>query len=249
LKFTPGYIFIGLLSGTVLITCFAACSVDDAKAGAPPIDTIPPVMQLVGNAVDTAYLNGNYNDPQVRLLDEVNGELRCTNIKLETAGQVDTRFPGVYTITYTAKDDAGNAAVALTRTVHVVEGELAYLNGAYTVVCTCTAVERGSFTPTVTTETYDAAITPDSRKGCFDLNRLKVGAQFVKPNACLEGDVMQLHFYSAELHTSSSGSGTISSSKNSFTVETMVYQWSPPLNYICKSVFVQVKLPEIKNIH
>ncbi|MBN1237657.1 MAG: VCBS repeat-containing protein [Gammaproteobacteria bacterium] len=77
-------------------------------------DTVRPVIELVGDAEITVEVDGSYTDAGATASDDVDGELEPT-----VDNPVDTKVIGTYTITYSAVDSAGNAAVPVTRTVSV----------------------------------------------------------------------------------------------------------------------------------
>jgi surface protein len=79
-----------------------------------PTDTTPPVITINGD--DVNLITGmTYTDAGASAEDETDGEVVVT-----TTGSVDTTTAGVYTITYSAVDAAGNSAEA-TRTVTVTD--------------------------------------------------------------------------------------------------------------------------------
>uniref|UniRef100_UPI0035628B87 DUF5011 domain-containing protein n=1 Tax=Sulfurovum sp. TaxID=1969726 RepID=UPI0035628B87 len=78
-----------------------------------PADTIPPVITIIGNNPATVIQNTTYTDAGATATDDRDGSVAVT-----TTGSVNTSTVGTYTITYTAKDAAGNTATA-TRTVNV----------------------------------------------------------------------------------------------------------------------------------
>ncbi len=78
------------------------------------LDVTAPVITLTGEADITVYQNSTYNDEGATAIDAVD-----TNVTVNTTGSVDTSTIGVYTLTYTAADAAGNENI-LTRTVNVV---------------------------------------------------------------------------------------------------------------------------------
>ncbi|MBA3664077.1 MAG: DUF5011 domain-containing protein [Bacteroidetes bacterium] len=210
-------------------------------------DTIPPKLRLMGRTHDTAYLFCNYIDPGAVMLDEHTKKERCMDMKdIEIKGEVDTRIQGAYLLSYTGKDSVGNKSAALTRTVHVVENGAGFLYGPYEVAYTCTAVIRGTFTPTITSDTYVANAKPFYRNYSFELDRMKVGPEFIKPETYLADNLINASFFSTMFDFKSSCSGTLSAAKNSFTLETVAYQYNPAINYFCKNVYTQVKLREIK---
>jgi len=76
-------------------------------------DTTPPSITLKGASTMTLFVGDVFRDPGVTTVDYVDGE-----VKVISKGIVDTSKPGVYTITYTVTDKAGNTAT-ITRTVIV----------------------------------------------------------------------------------------------------------------------------------
>lgn len=87
-------------------------------------DSIPPIVTLRGNATMTIRLNDRFFDPGAMGSDMCSGAVMSS-----VEGVVNTSRPGVYTLSYTATDQAGNVSVPLTRKVTVVgsvnaEGEV-----------------------------------------------------------------------------------------------------------------------------
>ncbi len=80
----------------------------------PPPDTTAPVITIKGNNPETVIQGDTYTDAGATATDDIGGTVAVT-----TTGSVDTSTVGTYTITYTAKDNAGNTATE-TRTVNVV---------------------------------------------------------------------------------------------------------------------------------
>src|SRR5690606_8901008 len=123
-------------------------------------DTIPPIIHLLGKEIDTTYLqvssttlitNGvsghtwhpgnstsDYPDPGVQVLEVIDRRWRCSDLPVEITGNVNNKSEGMYVLNYTAKDNDGNKSATVSRTVHVVENSAAFLNGDYSVTCTCT---------------------------------------------------------------------------------------------------------------
>ena len=81
-----------------------------------PVDAIAPVISLNGSATISINRNDTYQELGATANDARDGEISVT-----ISGNVDVSALGDYTITYTAKDVAGNEAT-LTRTVSVVDG-------------------------------------------------------------------------------------------------------------------------------
>lgn len=77
-------------------------------------DTTPPVITLTGASSVSVPWGTAYVDAGATATDDVDSV-----VAVSTANPVNTALPGVYTVTYTASDLAGNAALPVTRTVSV----------------------------------------------------------------------------------------------------------------------------------
>lgn len=89
-------------------------------------DTTAPVIRLVQD--EDTITEGDDFDPQdyiKSVIDDVDGKL-----SYETESDVDTETPGVYTVTYRAKDNAGNEASANV-TITVEEKPAAVIESSY----------------------------------------------------------------------------------------------------------------------
>ncbi len=86
------------------------------------IDTIKPVIKLLGNNPDTIEIFTKFTDPGVSLTAP-NGYLSPTQLKrwLKITGTVDDSQLGTYKITYTLTDTFGNKAITVVRTVVVAD--------------------------------------------------------------------------------------------------------------------------------
>jgi hypothetical protein len=80
------------------------------------VDTIAPVITLGGANSVTVECHTSFTDPGATASDSCD-----TAVPVTASGGVNVNVPGTYTITYTATDDSGNAAAAVTRTVTVVD--------------------------------------------------------------------------------------------------------------------------------
>ncbi|MDX8389046.1 MAG: DUF5011 domain-containing protein [Mariprofundaceae bacterium] len=79
---------------------------------------LPPTLTLIGgSSVDVAQ-NGNYNDAGADASDPEDGDISAY---INVDNPVDTTTTGAYTVTYTVTDSVGNDAVAISRTVNVVQ--------------------------------------------------------------------------------------------------------------------------------
>ena len=81
----------------------------DTGSNPPPVaeDTTPPTVVLVGSATPTLTVGDTWTDPGATANDAVDGDITS---KIVTSGSVDTAVPGIYTITYSATNAAGNEA-------------------------------------------------------------------------------------------------------------------------------------------
>ena len=80
------------------------------------VDTTAPIISINGSASMTVECHTGFSDPGATASDSCDSSVPAT-----ASGTVDPNVVGVYTITYNASDDSGNAATAVTRTVNVVD--------------------------------------------------------------------------------------------------------------------------------
>lgn len=117
------------------------------------VDTTAPVVTLNGSTTVTVECRGSFSDPGATANDSCDGALSVT-----TTGSVNTNVPGVYTLTYSASDTAGNTGTA-TRTVNVVDSTppSITLNGSssVTVECGTTYTDAGA----TAADTCDSSVT------------------------------------------------------------------------------------------
>ena len=122
---------ITILSALTLLTCsltFTSCKKDDIT---------PPVVTMTGGD-QTISLGGNFTDPGATANDNKDGAL-----SVSTTGSVNQNNTGVYQITYSATDAAGNTGTAV-RNVTVVN-DLEAMTGTYV-----STLNPGSYTYTQT---------------------------------------------------------------------------------------------------
>jgi hypothetical protein len=81
----------------------------------PGLDAQSPVITLIGADPLEIYKGSAFNDPGALVTDNKDATRSITG-----NGSVNTATVGIYTLTYTATDAAGNLAVPVTRTVNVV---------------------------------------------------------------------------------------------------------------------------------
>jgi len=102
-------------------------------------DSIAPTLALNGDPVVNVACQGVYTELGATALDGCAGDISGAVTKF---GAVDTTVPGSYLLTYNVTDVAGNAAVAITRTVNVVDAlaPVLTLNGAADITIACGGV-------------------------------------------------------------------------------------------------------------
>ena len=84
-----------------------------------PVDTTPPDITLIGDAVVELNVGDAYNEEGATATDNVDGDISA-NIVIG-GDTVDTNTAGQYIVTYNVSDAAMNAATEVTRTVNVNE--------------------------------------------------------------------------------------------------------------------------------
>ena len=95
-------------------------------------DNTAPVIILNGPPSVTIGIGEAYDDAGATAIDNADGNITQS---IQVTGVVNVNRPGVYTILFNVKDQAGNAATTVTRTVTVVDAipPLITLNGPLTV--------------------------------------------------------------------------------------------------------------------
>ena len=109
--------------GTSVYWAIGAVPINPASSG---VDGTPPVISLLGDAEMTLYQGTAFTDPGATASDNVDGDITAAIV---VGGEVDTDTLGDYVVTYDVEDAAGNPAVQVTRTVHVVEAPPIFLDG------------------------------------------------------------------------------------------------------------------------
>lgn len=124
-----------------------------------PIDKTPPVISLKGNATVNVSIGETFTDPGATASDNADVEL---SHKIVVTGTVDTSTYGTYTLTYNVADSEMNAAVPVTRTVHVVNTNnnlkaLTLSEGTLSPVFTPGMTE---YTASVSNDVYHVSVKP-----------------------------------------------------------------------------------------
>lgn len=81
------------------------------------VDTVPPVITLLGSNPITLFEGNSYIEPGATAVDNVDGDITAS-ISIDSSN-VNTATPGNYTVRYNVADAAGNAANQATRNVIV----------------------------------------------------------------------------------------------------------------------------------
>ena len=82
------------------------------------VDEVAPVITLKGEQSVTINVGENYKDAGATANDDVDGDITQS---IEITGLIITGTPGVYTLTFNVKDESGNTAASVVRTVRVVD--------------------------------------------------------------------------------------------------------------------------------
>ncbi|EGG94837.1 hypothetical protein IMCC1989_2240 [gamma proteobacterium IMCC1989] len=123
--FTPDMGFTGIAQFTYALTdgndggdyglmAFAIVRID-VGGGVPPVDTIAPIITIVGyTSGDTSnvIVGQTFVEPIATAEDNVDGVVNVTS-----ASDVDTTVAGTYSVMYSAIDSAGNTATAILNVV------------------------------------------------------------------------------------------------------------------------------------
>ncbi len=82
------------------------------------IDTVIPVITLLGEEPVNLYIGDSYTDAGATALDDIDGDI---TVNIVVVNPVNVNVVGTYIITYNVSDAAGNPAQEVTRTVNVSE--------------------------------------------------------------------------------------------------------------------------------
>ncbi|MDQ3109505.1 MAG: DUF5011 domain-containing protein [Bacteroidota bacterium] len=112
---------VAMIAGVI---SFSSCKKDDTTA---------PSITVTGGNSQTASLNSSWSNPSATAADDVDGDLSTS---ITVGGDVvNTNLAGIYDVTYTVSDAAGNTSTE-TVTVTVVN-DAAFLAGVYSADDTC----------------------------------------------------------------------------------------------------------------
>lgn len=105
------------LKNVGLMVLAVAAIVSSCKKKEEVKDTEAPVITLKGGNPDTISLNAGYTDPGATATDNTGGDI-SSKITVSGLASLNKDSVGIYTITYSVSDEAGNSASA-TRIVKV----------------------------------------------------------------------------------------------------------------------------------
>ena len=95
----------------------------EVVAPVDPVDTVAPVITLLGAASIEVEVGAVFTDPGATATDAVDGDLTADIV---VTGTVDTSKVGAYTLSYNVADAAGNTATSVARTVNVVDAAIPF---------------------------------------------------------------------------------------------------------------------------
>ncbi|MCB1616789.1 MAG: DUF5011 domain-containing protein, partial [Pseudomonadales bacterium] len=102
--------------GSLVLYTSSGASVWSTGAPRPPADTTRPVISLNGSATMSITQGSPFTDPGATATDNVDGNITSRIVR---TGSVNSGTAGSYNLSYNVKDNAGNAAATVLRTVTV----------------------------------------------------------------------------------------------------------------------------------
>ena len=96
-------------ASTATSTASSTTPASTTATSTPSVDTTAPVVTLNGAAAMMLTVGGTFTDPGATATDSVDGNLTS---KIKETGAVDTATVGLYTLTYSVTDAAGNTGSA-----------------------------------------------------------------------------------------------------------------------------------------
>ncbi|HTR18865.1 MAG TPA: immunoglobulin-like domain-containing protein [Candidatus Paceibacterota bacterium] len=143
------------------------------------VDTTKPVITLLGDANVTLEVGSTYTDAGATASDNYDGDLTASIV---TNNPVNTAVIGDYTVTYDVSDSSSNAALQVTRTVHVVDTQEPSItligDNPYVIEAGATYTDPG----TTVTDNYDTGLVA-TNDSATSVNTGAVGDYTVTYNA------------------------------------------------------------------
>jgi hypothetical protein len=113
-----GYATVSENSGNYIVNSYLKCGTNYQSDNYNKTDFVLPVITLLGDNPINLNVGETYKEPGVKATDDVDGDITD---KIVITGNIDPNVAGPHTITYNVADNAGNDAVAVTRTINVVD--------------------------------------------------------------------------------------------------------------------------------
>jgi len=115
----PDIFPLGITSVTFSATDSAG-NIGSAQAMVTIADQTQPVINLIGNNSMTLSVNEQFEEPGFSALDNVDGNVTSNVV---VVGAVETKVVGIYTLTYSVQDNAGNKSLIRNRQVTVQDAK------------------------------------------------------------------------------------------------------------------------------
>lgn len=165
-------------SYTLVNLCFAK-TIPYATGGSS--DTIPPVITLGGKDTVHVEILGNYTEEGAIAMDNVDGDI---SYALVLTGSVNTLAIGVYTLTYTVKDAAGNKS-SMIRVVIVADTQIPVISNSDANVSNEVKVQIGStfINNTKVTDNFDSPKLIETLGSSGNVNAQIMGVYPIEYNA------------------------------------------------------------------
>jgi subtilisin family serine protease len=112
---SPGY---DTTFGHGMVNMGASLRLLSNSTSPPVVDSIPPVISLIGDSYIKIDQGTAYEELGATAIDNVDGDISAN---IQITGNVNTNEFGIYNVSYTVSDSAGNFATPLTRTIEVLE--------------------------------------------------------------------------------------------------------------------------------
>jgi prepilin-type N-terminal cleavage/methylation domain-containing protein len=113
-----GYATVSENSGNYTVNSYLKCGSNYQSDNYNKTDFVLPVITLLGDNPLNLNVGDTYKEPGVKASDDVDGDITD---RIVITGNIDPNVAGPHTIIYNVKDNAGNEAVSVTRTINVVD--------------------------------------------------------------------------------------------------------------------------------
>jgi prepilin-type N-terminal cleavage/methylation domain-containing protein len=113
-----GYATVSYDSGNYIVHSYLKCGNNYQSDNYNKTDFVLPVITLLGDNPINLNVGETYKDPGVKATDDVDGDITD---RIVITGNINPNVAGPHTIIYNVADSAGNDAIAVTRTINVVD--------------------------------------------------------------------------------------------------------------------------------